>query len=144
MAKEVRPSIYFLAISLLILLYLCFYLVPYADHNGFFNENETPDNNKVSTYVMLSAPIVIGYVVYTLIYCKKIKIIKSLNYPLIVTNVYLGSVLCLLSFGGAILWVVMPTLLFPLAALPTSFIFGLIKDIQYIKKNRNKSSQDVI
>lgn len=121
-------------ISILLLCSLLFFLLPYADKNDFFNENTSPHLDKMIKYLVLSIPFVAGYIIFFLTYIERIDFIRSLNYPLLVFNVYFGVVLCLLSFGGALMWVIIPSVLIPLLSLPASLIYGVMKDIQYIKK----------
>ncbi|MDF2923500.1 MAG: hypothetical protein K0R57_2414 [Paenibacillaceae bacterium] len=117
-----------------ILLYLLLYLVPYAEKTGFFSENETPDKSQQSLYLIRSAPIVLGYVICALIYWKRVVFPKCIIYPLGIANVYTGTVLCLLYAGGTILWFILPSVVLPLLILPVSFIYGLVKDIQYVRR----------
>lgn len=56
-------NIIVLLVSMLVLLYVTYIIVPYADNNGFFNENEIPRNKEVFLYVILCFPILISYIV---------------------------------------------------------------------------------
>lgn len=139
MNKKPNISICFFVISLTIFLYLLFFLIPYADKHGFFNENSFPQQEKKLLYFFLSTPIIIGYIVYAFMSIKKIIYLKSLNYPLLVFNVYFGSAICLLALGGAILWLMLLTFFIPVVFLPVSLIIGVVKDIKYFGKNRRIS-----
>ncbi|KRE44277.1 hypothetical protein ASG85_33085 [Paenibacillus sp. Soil724D2] len=116
---------------MIVALYLIFFIVPYADKNGFFNENNVPNYEEVKKYIFLCIPVVIGYILFSSIYIRKTSFLKSLIYPLFIANIYLGFWLSLLAMGGAILWLMIPTIIFPIIALPISFHKGRMKDIQY-------------
>ncbi|MDQ0090327.1 membrane-associated HD superfamily phosphohydrolase [Paenibacillus anaericanus] len=125
-----------LLISMIVLLYIFYVIVPYADNKDFFNENEIPNKTEAFKYTIICVPILIGYVVFVLFYIRKITFLVSLNYPLIVINLYMGAFLSLLIMGGAILWLMVFTSIFALGALLLLFINGIYKDYKYIK-NRN-------
>jgi hypothetical protein len=137
MIKENKVSICFSLASILLVLYLIFFLVPFAENNEMFSENESPQFAFAIKYFFLSTPIVVGYILFFLTNFNRIVFLRSVNYPLFVFNGYLGVVLCILVVGGAILWLVIPTLLIPLLVLPGSFIYGVTKDIQNYKKDKN-------
>lgn len=136
MIRKSNLNLILLLISLMVTLYLLFFLIPYADKNGFFNENDSPEQGKIIIYFLLSTPIMLGYVVFALWKIKNIVFLKSLNYPLFIFNTYIGFFICAISLGAAILWLMVATIFIPLLALPASFIFGLVKDIQYLRKNK--------
>ncbi len=92
-------NIIVLLVSMLVLLYVTYTVVPYADNNGFFNENEIPRNKEVFLYVILYFPILISYIVFVIQIFRKITFLMSLNYPIIFVNLYIGLFLGLLVMG---------------------------------------------
>ena len=102
--------------------------MPYADKKGFFNENETPNHEEVIKYILLCIPILIGYILFATIYIRKTTFLRSFNYPLFIVNIYFGFWFSMLAEGGAILWLMIPTLIFLIIALPVSFYKGIKKD----------------
>lgn len=131
-------NIIVLLVSMLVLLYVTYTVVPYADNNGFFNENEIPRNKEVFLYVILYFPILISYIVFVIQIFRKITFLMSLNYPIIFVNLYIGLFLGLLVMGGAILWLMVFASIFALVALFILFVYGLYKDYKYIKKYRDE------
>ncbi|WP_152619542.1 hypothetical protein [Cohnella kolymensis] len=113
---------------------MIFVLAPFAEKKGFLNENELPQQEEVIKYILLCLPVVISYIVLASIYIRKITFLRSLNYPFYIANIYIGLCLSIIVMGGAILWVMIPTIIIPLLALPVSFFTGLIKDIKYLNK----------
>jgi hypothetical protein len=140
MYKKNQPiySYYFFIVSAIVIVYLWFFLLPYADKHGFFNENDSPDLRQMHIYLWLSAPIVISYILFVLVSLNKIKFLLSLNYPLLIFNIYAGIILVIISIGGAILWFVMPSVLIFILILPISLVYGLVRDIKYIRNNRTQ------
>lgn len=120
-----------LCVSLFVGLYLFFFIVPYANKKGFFNENETPTNEEAIKYSLLCIPILIGYILFVAIFVRKTTFLRSFNYPLILVNIYFGFWFSLLAEGGAILWLMIPTLIFLIIALPISLYKGIKKDSEY-------------
>ncbi|BFT72634.1 hypothetical protein PAENIP36_40760 [Paenibacillus sp. P36] len=108
-----------------------FFIVPYADKNGFFNENEIPNKEEAIKYILLCVPILITYILFFTIIIRKTTFLRSLNYPLFIVNVYFGFWFSLLTEGGAILWLMIPTLIFLIIVLPISLYRGMKKDSNY-------------
>lgn len=131
-------NIIVLLVSMLVLLYVTYTVVPYADNNGFFNENEIPRNKEVFKYAILCYPLLISYIVFVIEFFRKITFLMSLNYPIIFVNLYIGLFLGLLVMGGAILWLMVFASIFALVALFILFVYGLYKDYKYIKKYRDE------
>lgn len=127
-------NIIVLLVSMFVLLYVTYTIVPYADNNGFFNENEIPRNKEVFKYAILCYPLLISYIVFVIQFFRKITFLMSLNYPIIFVNLYIGLFLGLLVMGGATLWQMVFTLIFALVALLIIFVYGVLKDYKYIKK----------
>ncbi len=123
---------------MLVLLYVTYTIVPYADNNGFFNENEIPRNKEVFKYAILCYPLLISYIVFVIQFFRKITFLMSLNYPIIFVNLYIGLFLGLLVMGGAILWLMVFAFIFALVALFILFVYGLYKDYKCIKKYRDE------
>ena len=131
-------NIIVLLVSMLVLLYVTYTIVPYADNNGFFNENEIPRNKEVFKYAILCYPLLISYIVFVIQFFRKITFLMSLNYPIIFVNLYIGLFLGLLVTGGAILWLMVFAFIFALVALFILFVYGLYKDYKCIKKYRDE------
>ena len=127
--------------SLVVFLYLIFVIAPYANKNGFFNENGIPNQVDITKYKIMLYPVIIGYTILASIYVNKISFFKSLSVPLYLSNIYVGFCLCLIEAGGALLWIMVPTIIFPIIAIPVSFINGFIKDYKYIKKVRKNNNK---
>ena len=85
-------------------------------------------------YLFLSLPVFISYSIFVYFFLHKVTHIRFMIFPLVIFNIYCGFWLCLISIGGAILWAMIPTIIFLLVALVFSFINGLLKDI----KDRSK------
>lgn len=126
--------------SLIILFYIFYVIVPYADNKGFFNENEIPNKIEAFKYSIICFPILIGYLVFVIFYFRKIIFLASLNYPLILINFYIGAFLSLLIMGGAILWLMVFSLFFALAALLLLFVNGIYRDYKYINNRKYKTA----
>lgn len=133
-----KVSLIPLGISILLLLYFILFLVPYAEAHGFLHENLIPDDNEKFAYGLLSIPVMLLYLIYIILSERKVTFLKSILYPLIIVNVYFGIFLCLIRAGGTVLWLMVFTILIPIVLVPLFFIFGLISDVQYYRKNKNK------
>jgi len=110
--------------------------MPYAEDHGFLNESQIPQKNEKTIYNLLSIPIMILYSIYALKALKKITFLKSLIYPLFIVIGYLGLFMCLISEGGAVLWLMVLTIIIPIVLIPISLVIGIKKDINYFRKNR--------
>lgn len=126
-----------LGVSVLILLYFVLFLVPYAKSHGFLNENLTPDDNERFVYGLLSIPTMVLYAIYIILAERKVTFPRSIVYPLIIINLYLGAFLCLIRAGGAVLWLMVFTIMIPIVLVPLLFILGLVWDIRYYRRNKN-------
>lgn len=133
-----KVSLLPLGISILLLLYFILFLVPYAEVHGFLHENLIPDDKEKFIYSLLSIPIMLIYLIYIILPKRKVIFLKSILYPLIIINVYLGIFLCLICAGGAALWLMVFTILIPIVLVPLFFIFGLISDVRYYRRNKFK------
>jgi len=136
MVLKPKENLLLLTISIIVLLYLIFFLVPYAEKHGFLNESLIPQQNEKLIYNHLSIPILSLYSIYTLKTLKKITFLKSLIYPLLIVIGYLGLFMCLISEGGAVLWLMVITIIIPIVLIPISLVIGIRKDINYFRKNR--------
>lgn len=137
-----KVSLLPLGISILFLLYFILFLVPYAEAHGFLHENLIPDDKEKFIYSLLSIPIMLIYLIYIILPKRKVIFLKSILYPLIIINVYFGFFLCLICAGGAALWLMVFTILIPIVLVPLFFIFGLISDVRYYRRNKvNKVKQ---
>ncbi|BFH60463.1 hypothetical protein [Paenibacillus azoreducens] len=129
-------SIYLLIVSIIITAYFFLVVIPYGNKYDFFSEGLDPKADKVPYYFLMTTPILIGYVVFVARSIKKVAYLCCLNYPLIIFNIYFFSFICLSAeTGGAVLWLMIFTILIPLILIPISFIAGLIKDIKYLRRN---------
>ncbi|TFE19176.1 hypothetical protein [Cohnella luojiensis] len=129
-------NIIILVSSSIAILYMLFLLVPYADSQGFFSENDTPSSSEIIAYVPRYLPAAIC-IAFSSTFISKSTFLQSLNYPLLIANIFIGICLGLIIIGGAILWLMIPASLIPIIAIPISFIWGLRKDIQFLKKYKN-------
>lgn len=78
------------------------------------------------------------YLIYIILPKRKVTSPESILYPLIIINVYLGIFLCLICAGEAALWLMVFTILIPIVLVPLFFIFGLISDVRYYRRNKVK------
>ncbi|MCR8632083.1 hypothetical protein [Paenibacillus radicis (ex Xue et al. 2023)] len=134
-AKQPNMSLYLLAVSIVIVLYLIFVVIPYGEQYHFFSEGGDPQEDKILPYFLMTTPILTGYLILVVINFKKVIYLCCLNYPLIIFNIYVFSFMCFSVIGGAVLWLMVFTALIPLILVPVSFVLGLIKDIKYSKKD---------
>lgn len=133
-------SLYLLIISIVIVIYLFFVVIPYGDQYDFFNEGRGPQEDKVISYFLMTTPILIGYLIFAVINFKKVAYLCCLNYPLMIFNIYVFSFICFsVATGGGIFWLMLFTALIPLILIPVSFVTGLIKDIKYLKRKKDSS-----
>ncbi|NOJ72191.1 hypothetical protein [Paenibacillus alvei] len=134
--KKHKFNIFILLMSLLVTMYMIFFLFPYADQNKFFSVNGMPGSGKVMEYNLFSYPVIIGYFIVVSIFLRKTTFLRFLNYPLFVANIYLG--LCFLALskkGFGMIGIVYMTILFPIVALPVSLLLGIKKDKRYLNKH---------
>lgn len=127
-----------LAISILLLLYFALFLIPYADAHQFLHENLIPNDDERFIYGLLSIPVMVLYVIYIVVFIRKVTFLRSITYPLIIVNVYFGIFLCLIREGGAILWLMVLTIIIPIALVLLCFIAGLVSDTRYCRRNKLK------
>ncbi|QNK55150.1 hypothetical protein [Paenibacillus sp. PAMC21692] len=136
MILKPKENLLLLFASIFILLYLILFLIPYANDHGFFNENIIPEGKEKLIYSLLSIPILILYSIYAIISIKKIKFLKCINYPLLIIVGYLGLFMCLIRDGGAVLWLMVLTIIIPIVLIPISMVIGINKDINYFRRNK--------
>jgi hypothetical protein len=139
MILKPKENLLFLIISIIILMYLIFFLVPYAEDHGFFNESLIAEGREKLIYSLLSIPILILYSIYAIISFKKITFLKSIIYPLLIIVGYLGLFMCLVREGGAVLWLMVLTIIIPIVLIPLSIVIGIRKDIDYFRRNKDKT-----
>lgn len=132
-----KENLFLIIISIFILLYLILFLVPYAEDHGFLNESIIPEGREKLIYTLLSIPIMILYSIYAIISFKKITFLKSIIYPLLIMVGYLGLFMCLIRDGGAVLWLMVLTIIIPIVLIPLSIVIGIKKDIDYFRRNKN-------
>lgn len=125
-----------LATSLLFVLYFLLIVLPFADKYGFFNENKSPQQNKVAIYYLLTTPIFLTYIWFVIVNFKNILFLKSLNYPLIFLNMFFGLFASLMAFGGTVLWLIIIAIPILFIGLLISLLVGVSKDINYLKINK--------
>ncbi|MNN01766.1 hypothetical protein D3C81_1143940 [compost metagenome] len=140
MILKPKENLLVFVISMCILLYLIFFLIPYADDHGFFNENLVPEGREKLLYSLLSIPFLILYGIYVLVSIKKITFLKSIIYPMLIINGYFGLFMCLFRYGGAAVWLMVFTIIIPIVLIPISLVIGIIKDKDYIRRNKKIQS----
>lgn len=138
MIKSQNINILLLFVSLLAVLYMIYVLAPFAENHGFLSENELPPFKDRIRYIFLLTPLIVGYSLFLVKYLRKITFMKCIVYPLSIVNLFIGFYLSVILMGGAILWLMIPSIIAPIIALPISFIVGLIKDIQFLKRHKEK------
>lgn len=134
--RKQNMNLWPLGVSILLLLYFVLFLIPYADAHNFLQENLIPDDGEKLVYGFLSIPVMVIYLIYIIVFMNKVVFLRSIFYPLVIVNVYFGTFLCLIRAGGAVLWLMVFTILIPAVLVPLFFIFGLISDIRYYRKNK--------
>lgn len=127
-----------LAASLLFALYFLLIILPFADKYGFFNENKSPQQNKVVIYFLLTTPILLTYVWFVIVNFKNILFLKCLNYPLFFLNMFFGLFASLMALGGTVLWFMIIAIPILFIGLLISLLVGVSKDINYLKINKYK------
>lgn len=115
--KTHKFNILIMLLSLAVLFYFLYVVVPFADRRGFFSEHDTPSRPEVIKYILLCFPIISVYLWFIIHHFHKITFLFSLNYPLILINMFLGVFLLLLVMGGAILWLAVFTFIFALVGM---------------------------
>lgn len=85
----------------------------------------------------MTTPIFIGHVWFIIVNFKKILFLKSLNYPVIILNLFFGFFAFLMALGGAVLWLMVISIPILFIGLPIGLIMGVIKDINYLKINKD-------
>lgn len=143
MVRKHKLNIIVLLASMIIAGYLFFIIVPYAEMHGFLNENEQPRHEEAIKYKLLLYPFMISYSILASIYIHKITFFRTISYPLYIANIYFGLCLFMIEGGGAALWLILPTLIFPIIALPISFLNGVMDDYKYIKNSRNNMKKQI-
>lgn len=146
-----------LGLSTLILLYFVLFLIPYAGTYDIFYENYNPIDDGI-IYGLLSIPVMVVYIIYIIVFVRKVTFLKSIIYPLITVNMYLGFLLYLIREGGeamwfllvtamvsifheggALQWITLFTILIPFMPVVFFFIWGLIGDIRYYRGDKINS-----
>jgi len=129
-----KENIYILIFTILTLLYILFVLIPYANKEGFFNEAVIPSGSEKFYYGLLSIPVLSLYAIYIINNLNKITFPKSIIYPLLIITGYIGLFMCLIIEGGAVLWLMIFTIIIPIILVPVCFIIGIKRDVDYLKK----------
>lgn len=80
--KKLKGSLYFLAISLIIVLYLSHVVEPFCEANVNFSEGSTINLRERAILFVMSIPVLLTYLVYTLKVYENLKYFSFLNYPL--------------------------------------------------------------
>lgn len=137
--ENINPKIglYALLISVIFTLYYIFIVGGYYFSHAIegaeiFNFN----GNIIILYILSVFPFLL-YISYLFKNITKIKYLCTLTYPLIIINLYISIIIILSgkSFTG---WIILLTFLIPLTFGLFSFIFGIIKDIIYLKNKYHK------
>jgi len=142
MLLKTKPNLEIILVLLSYLLYLIFFLIPYASDHGFFNENIVPSGREKLIYSLLSIPILIVFSAYVFSRTQKITYYRSLIYPLLIIDGYLGFIMCLIIQGGAILWLVMFTIFIPAILMLVSAANGSKKDMEYLRNNGDQNNEE--
>jgi len=138
--NSLKHTIIVTIVSLVLIAYFHFGIVPFANAHSFFSEGTTPSDFEKIIYALMLFPIYLGYIVYLKFVFNKIKYIRCLIYPLIATTIYLGLFLALLVAGGSIIWLVIGFLMifgipFVIVNL-VGFGYGLYLDIKDFKNSK--------
>ena len=131
-----RPdrSIALLIVSLAVFLYFFFIVLPFG--SGFYSN--APSQREVTVYLMLSVPVCVAYFLFILLNYTKFLYLNTLNYPLVVINIYsfiLAYMFLVPSRGGPDPLVFLAIICLFLM-LPASFIAGLLMDLIYLWQKR--------
>lgn len=108
---KINYNLKVLLFSCLIALYFITFAVPFVDNHGFFIKNYPPQSNLIMPYFLLTVPLFIIYIWFLFVNFRKIAFLKSLNYSIMIVNIFFGIFICLLIFGGGVLWI--ETMSFP-------------------------------
>ena len=130
-----KPTIIFIVISLIAMVYFAGIITPYGSSHGFMGDGNIPPKQFVPSYILMTLPAYIAYIVYSCFNFKKIKL-RFFTYPLICFNFYIGLLYCLMAMGGVIIWLLVFTAIPLLIAMLIALIIGIIFDIKEMKNNK--------
>ena len=127
--------------SVALLLYTIFIVVPFADKYNFFNENTSPQADKILIYFLFTTPVFIVYIVYVIFHFRRTVFLTSISYPVIVFNLHSGFYACILVQGGAVLWYMLVSIPILIIAILISFGIGIARDVNYYMKYKQSKNQ---
>lgn len=133
---KINSSVKVLLFSFMIALYFIAIVLPLADNLGIFSENNSPQSIMAFLYFLLTTPIFLLYIWFLSVNFRKIVFLKSINYPAIIFNLFFCGFICLLVFGGAVLWLAVIAVPIFLILLIISLIVGAVNDIKYFSMDR--------
>lgn len=99
------------------------------DANNFFNEALYPNKSSIPLFILIAFVPYVAFIL-SLIIGKGVNCLRCIVYPLSALIIYFGFFICLTVLGGAVIWLVLFTLLPFLFIVLVIFTISLIYDIK--------------
>lgn len=124
--------------SIAFILYIFYFVFPFAEAYDFFNETISPQEDKVFPFFMMTIVVFIIYLIGVFWTFRKVKFLNSINFPLVLTAIFIGVFTSLMAYGGAILWLALFSFPIFIVVLIGSFSVSILFDIRYYRTIKGK------
>lgn len=141
MDKKLKNNLYFLAVSLITLLYIIFIVGPFGNENGAFSEGTYMKLRDRNILFAMSFSALVIYLLYFLKIYKNLKYFNFINYPLSIINSLFLFIFTFLSLTGYGLYFIflIPSLIGSIIYSGFTMVYGIGQDIISWKEyNRTK------
>ena len=125
--------------SVLLFLYLIFYVQVFANEHGFNNEGVEPEEGYVLPFFILTFPVVFSHLIYAIKVIQKLTFLRILIYPILLITLLYSLYFFVRVYGGQTIW------LFIYLFFPILFLFVIIEIIALvldIKTYKNTKIED--
>jgi len=127
---KLDKSIRFIIVSIVMLLYLFFIVVPWANSRWFFSTGHHVEIGYRTIYFFMVFPVVGAYLILLQRDLKSLEKLRSIIFPLTISTLFICFVLGLLILGGAMMWLAILLLIPASIVVIISFIVGVICDVK--------------